>query len=123
MLRLPGAEADARPELVPRFVERAAWNRRAATERSWGDRAGRTPTCSPAGRPGHRLPDLPAAPFPFEKPAETTREERNRLIAECHRLWRTESMDWAAVEAAMASDPLDIVDATLTRGEGRVLLT
>jgi hypothetical protein len=62
------------------------------------------------------------APYAFEKPADATNDELNKLVKDYQKSWRTESMDWNEFESALITDPLQIGDADLFRDNERAVL-
>ena len=50
-------------------------------------------------------------PGNFEEPANISREELELLVKDYQDKWREESLSWHEFESALATDPLQIVDA------------
>lgn len=61
-------------------------------------------------------------PGEFFIPEGATREEQCRLIEEYQAKWREESIGWLSFEGSLSTDPLQISEAELARGNGAVAL-
>lgn len=61
--------------------------------------------------------DYPVCVLPY-----VPSEENNRFADEYSAKWREESMSWKEFEAALSTDPLEIVEADIAETEGRVAI-
>src|ERR1051325_1753272 len=61
-------------------------------------------------------------PYDFEEPEGVSSEEHTALVNAYQATWRTESMEWASLEAALSTDPLQIADADVFFNEEHIAI-